>query len=73
MKTIVRRLKRLEQRFGLVVESGPSKELRRRLEAARVRCGLPAVSPERLTQLRGMRIVEILHAGRLRVSALLRT
>jgi hypothetical protein len=35
-----------------------------RLEEARRRCGLPPISPERLAELRGKSIIEILESGR---------
>jgi hypothetical protein len=39
-----------------------------RLEAARLRCGLLPVSGERRAELRGMGLVEMLHASRRRVA-----
>jgi hypothetical protein len=68
MKAIGRRLVRLEQRFGLVEETRETKILRARLEAARLRCGLPPPSAERLVELRGMTIVGILNAARQRAA-----
>ena len=67
MRAIARRLHRLEERFR-PVESEKTRELRERLEAARLRAGLPPISPERLAELRGMGIVAILHSGRLRAA-----
>ena len=64
MKAIVRRLHRLEERYLPAVESGQTRYLRTRLEAARVRCGLRLISPERQSELRGMGIVAILNSGR---------
>ena len=36
--------------------------------AARLQCGLPPISAERLAELRGMSIVEILHSARLQAA-----
>jgi hypothetical protein len=66
MRAIARRLKRLEERFGPAEESWKTRHLRVRLEAARWRCGLPPISPERLAELRGKSIVEILYSSRQR-------
>ncbi len=68
MKAILRRLHRLEERHAPAVESEATQYLRGRLEAARLRCGLRPISPERLLELRGMTIVAILHLGRYRAS-----
>jgi hypothetical protein len=64
MRTISKRLRRLEERIGPPLETGQTQHLRARLEAARRRCGLPAIFPERLAELRDMSIVDILMAGR---------
>ena len=69
MRLIDRRLRRLEERCLPAVESWQTRRLRERLEAARLRCGLPPISPERLAELRGKSIVEILHSGRQRAAA----
>jgi hypothetical protein len=72
MRAILKRLDRLEERFGLVeqpetvAESEQTRWLRMRLENARLRCKLPPPSPERLAELRG---VQILHSGRERAVA----
>lgn len=68
MRSIARRLHRLEERFGPVVESGHTRHLRMRLEAARLRRGLPPISPDRLAWLKDKSIVEILNAGRQRAA-----
>jgi hypothetical protein len=74
MRAIARRLDRLEERFGLAQRCGPAVEnwetrhLRMRLEAARLRCGSPPISPERQAELRGMRVVHILNAARQRAA-----
>ena len=68
MSTIARRLRRLEERFRPAVESEKTREVRERLEAARLRSGLPPISAERLAELRGMGTVAILHAARLRAA-----
>jgi hypothetical protein len=64
MKTILRRLHRLEEQFQPSIESPQDRYLRMRLEAARLRCGLPQPSPERLAELKGKSIAEILNSGR---------
>ena len=65
MRAIARRLYRLEQRFwGSAVEDQQTLRLRARLEAARRRCGLPAASAERVAELRGIGVVEILNSAR---------
>jgi hypothetical protein len=61
---ISKRLHRLERRLGTAVENEATRYLRVRLENARLRCGLPPASPERLAWLRGMTIPQILHSGR---------
>ena len=68
MRAITRRLRRLEERFGTAVESVETRHLRMRLDAARLRCELPPISPDRLAVLRGKSIVEILKAGRQRAA-----
>lgn len=68
MREIARRLHRLEQRLSGATENWQTRQLRMRLEAARHRCNLPAIAPTRLAELRGRNIVEILLAGRQRVS-----
>ena len=63
MRALARRLQRLEERFGLAVESEATRDLRARLEAARLRSG-PPISPERRGELKGMSLVEILNSTR---------
>ena len=65
-RDLQRRLCRLEA-FGTEATTRQICVLEARLEGARLRSGLPAPSAERLAQLRGMSIVEILHAARQRV------
>ena len=66
MRNISRRLDRLEEHLGLIgqgrpaVESRETQQLRKRLEAALLRRGLPPISPERQAELKGMSIAEIL-------------
>jgi hypothetical protein len=64
MRAIARRLRRLEERFGPPVETWETRRLRARLDAARLRCGLLPISPERPAKLRGMTIPEILNSSR---------
>ena len=64
MRSIARRLQRLEERFGPAVESEETRHLRARLEAARLQCSLPPISSERLAEVRGMSIAEILNSSR---------
>ena len=64
MRAIARRLRRLEERLGPPLETWQTRHLQARLEAARRRCGLPPPSPERLAELRGMSIVDILKSHR---------
>ena|SRR5258708_35456279 len=68
MRAILRRLQRLEHRFGREEETVETRALRVRLEAARVRSGTPPPSPERLAELRGMSIPAILNAARNRLA-----
>jgi hypothetical protein len=68
MKDIAKRLHRLEKRFGAEVESGETRSLRARIEAARRRCELQPISPKRLAEWRGMNIVAILNSGRQRTA-----
>jgi hypothetical protein len=68
MGAISKRLHRLEGRLGTAVESEANRYLRVRLENARLRCGLPPPSPERLAELRGMTVSQILHSGRQRAA-----
>ena len=68
MRAIARRLQRIETRLGLVAETREERAQATRLEAARLRCGLPPPSPERLAELRGMSIVDILNAARHRAA-----
>jgi hypothetical protein len=64
MRAIDRRLRRLERHFGPEFESSEMCALQVRLEAARLRCGLLPPTPERLTKLKGMSVVQILNEGR---------
>ena len=66
MKTIHRRLRKLEEGFGLGPQTEEEKRLRARLAAARARmaaAGYPVTEPDE-SELRGMTIIEILHRGR---------
>ena len=69
MRALVRRLRRLEERLEPTVDTQETRHLRARLEAARLRCGLTPIPPERLADLRHMSIVDILHSGRHRAGA----
>ena len=69
IRLIDRRLRRLEERCGPAFESWQTRRLRERLDAARLRRGLPPISPVHLAELRGKSIVEILHSGRQRAAA----
>jgi hypothetical protein len=64
MRNIAKRLHRLEEQFGPEVETAATRYVRMRIEEARLRCGLPPISPERLAELRGMSLIEILNSGR---------
>jgi hypothetical protein len=65
MRAIWRRLQRLEKRWGLAVESGQTEDsLVERLETLRLRQGWPPISRERVAELRGMTVMEILRSGR---------
>ena len=69
MMNLRRRLSKLEKKqMGTAAESEQTRYLRMRVENARLRCGLPAPSPERLAELRGMTVVQILHLGRQRAA-----
>lgn len=77
MKTIIRRLHRLENRFCPPVETESTRRLRRRLEAARRRlaearergewCG--SIDDGEREDLTGLSVTEILHRGRTRLLA----
>jgi hypothetical protein len=69
MGAISKRLHRLERRLGTEIESEATRHLRMRLDHARRRCGSPAPSQERLAELRGMTVVQILHSGRQKSAA----
>jgi hypothetical protein len=78
VRTIARRLQRLEEGFGLGPETEENRRLRERLETARrrtaerrVREGLPPLeTDERLGEdLTGLSIVQILQRGRARAHA----
>ena len=78
MRTIARRLQRLEEGFGLGPETEEDRRLRERLEssrrraaAVRVREGLPPLEAhERQREdLTGLSVIEILHRGRARAHA----
>ena len=66
MKTIHRRLRKLEEGLGLIPETEDEKRLRARLEAARARMAALGydVTETDENELRGMTIIEILHRGR---------
>lgn len=64
MRDFSKRLQRLEKQFGPAVESAQARNLRRRLEIARLRCGVRPISPERQAELGTLNITEILHSGR---------
>jgi hypothetical protein len=63
MTGMQRRLRRLEERFRGPVENEWARRVTARLEAARRRSGVPPPPAERLAQIRGMSIVEILQGG----------
>jgi hypothetical protein len=69
VRAFAMRLRRLEERLvpEIGIESEQTRRLRASLEAARLRCGFPPPSPERLAQLRTMTIPEILNAARQRL------
>jgi hypothetical protein len=78
MKTIVRRLRRLEDRFGLAPETEFDRQLRGRIEAgqrrvadARQRGELsgPIYEDEEKEDLTGLSVTEILNRGRARAVA----
>jgi hypothetical protein len=64
MRAIARRLRRLEERNGPAIEDWRTLELRARLEAARLRSGLPPTSGEPQRKLTGLTIVDILNSSR---------
>jgi hypothetical protein len=71
MKTIHRRLRKLEAGWGLVPETEEEKRLRARLEAGRARlvaCGYQVTEPVE-SEFRSMTVTEILHRGRDRARA----
>ena len=68
MKATFRRLQLLEKQHGNSAESGLEVYLRQRLEAARLRCGIPITSPKSFGESRGMGFVAILHSGRRRAA-----
>jgi hypothetical protein len=69
MRDILKRLGRLEERFGRLerlgtaAESEQTRHLGMRLANSRRRCGLPP-SPERLARLRHMTVPQILNSHR---------
>jgi len=77
MKAIIRRLRKLEERFGPPVETESTRRLRKRIEAglrrlaeARERgewCG--SIAHEERENLTGLSVTEILHRGRTRLLA----
>ena len=78
MRTIARRLQRLEEGFGLGPETEDDRRLRERLESARrrvaeqrVRGGLPPEEPDEAQRedLTGPTTAEILQRGRARAHA----
>jgi hypothetical protein len=68
MRALAKRLRALEQRFGPEVASAETMRVLARLEAARRRCSLPPISPERQAELRGMSVAPILICGRQKVA-----
>jgi hypothetical protein len=77
VRTIARRLQKLERGFGLGPETEDDRRLRERLETARRRAaerrareGLPPLeTDDQREDLRGLTIVEILQRGRARAHA----
>jgi hypothetical protein len=78
MKTIVRRLRKLEDRFGLAPETEFDRQLRERIEAGRRRVAEarergelsgPIYEDEEKEDLTGLSVMEILHRGRARAVA----
>ncbi len=70
MKVMIRRLRRLEERFGPPVETEFTRRLRERIEAGRRRVakwreheGSP-VSDQHRENIAGLSVIEILHRGR---------
>ena len=75
MRTIARRLQRLEEGFALGPETEQDRQLRERIKAAhrraaerRAREGLPPEEPDE-EDLSGLTLTEILHRGRARARA----
>ena len=72
MKSISRRIRRLEERFGPAVETAFSRRLRERIEAGRRRVAQwreqeeSSVSDQHRENLAGLSVTEILHHGRAR-------
>jgi len=68
MKTITRRLQRIEKRFALVVEAGPAEDsLAARIRARRLARGEPADppdTPEALARQKGMSLSQVLNFDR---------
>ena len=75
MKSIIRRLRKLEDRFGPPVETASTRRLRERIEAGRRRVaqwreqkGI-SVRDQDGENLSGLSVTEILHRGRARALA----
>jgi hypothetical protein len=65
MLNLRRRLRKLaKQQSVTATESEQTQYLQMRLENARQRCKLPTPSPERLAELRGMTVIQILKSAR---------
>lgn len=68
MRSFAGRLRRLEKQFAPTVESREARAVLARLEAARLRCRLARVSGERMAELRGMTVAQILNSSRRRAA-----
>ena len=71
LRAYSRRLRRLERQFcpealGPDAPTAKGQELIARLEEARLRCNIPPTSPERMAEIKGMSIIEILTTSRQR-------
>ena len=64
MLNLRRRLRKLEKQLGTAVDVDKALQLKARLQAARLRCGSSPPSPERVIELRGMTVCQILYSGR---------
>jgi hypothetical protein len=71
LRAYSRRLRRLERQFcpeslGPDTPTAKGQELVARLESARLRANTPPTSPERMAEIKGMSIIEILNTSRQR-------